>query len=606
MTRAKAAAFLTLVAATFAAFFVAQELKSGPSVVQRLTFSGVLSPNGDGRKDTVRINFLLKEADDVTVQVADEDGDPVRTLVEDRAVRAYDAFDEALRWDGRDDDGRRVADGRYRLRIVLQGQGRTIVPPRSVRVDTTPPQPLVASVGPDRSYGPELLPKAGGGPATVRFASAALARPRALLFKLAPGRPRLVRDEPLRQGDATWSWDGTLRGRRASSGTYLVVLEWRDEAGNVGTSAPLDRRGLPRLPRGERLPGRGGITVRNLGVQGPSVPVRAGQRVTFGIDARRRRYTWSVRRVGSPAVRSRGRGTRSPIRVKAPRGVSGTYLFEVRTRRHRTAVPFVVQARRPRSVLVVLPWSTWQGRNPGDDDGDGAPDVLDRGVAARLERIFVTGDGLPPRFAIREAPVLGWLDRTGRRYDLTTDAALERGAGPRLRGHKGVLIPGDARWLGPRVRRELRAFVRAGGTLASLGTDSLRRRVGFDLSGRSRLVDPRPAAATDLFGARLRPLARLQVDLTVSPLPDELQFFAGTDGTVTGLDAWEETAALGRELEHAASAVTVQPPGKTVIAAARFGRGLVVRFGIPDVAQRLTPDPTIATLMGTTWTLLSR
>ncbi len=26
---------------------------------------------------------------------------------------------------------------------------------------------------------------------------------------------------------------------------------------------------------------------------------------------------------------------------------------------------------------------TWQGRNPVDDDGDGAPDTLDRGVPAR-------------------------------------------------------------------------------------------------------------------------------------------------------------------------------------------------------------------------------
>lgn len=385
-----------------------------------------------------------------------------------------------------------------------------------------------------------------------------------------------------------------------------MVLEWRDEAGNIGRSVALDGSGLPRLPRGRGLPGRGGITVRNLAVQAPSAPVRAGGDAIFGIDARQERYSWSIRRVGSQEVRKRGTGTRARFRVQAPRGESGAYLLEVRTRRHRTAAPFFVQGRRERSVLVLLPWTTWQGRNPADDDGDGAPDTLARGAGGRLERFFVTGDGLPPGFGAHEAPVLGWLDRTGRRYDVTTDAALERGAGPRLRGHRGVLIPGDARWLTPRVRRELRAFARAGGTVLSLGTDSLRRRAALATDPRPQLLEPSGPSATDLFGARLRPVVRRPADLEVSPLPDEIELFAGTDGRFAGVGAWEETERLGRELDHVASAVTVNPQGRTVIVAARFGRGLVVRLGMPDVATRLTPDPTIATLMGSTWTLLSR
>lgn len=607
MTTARRSAFLLLVAATFAAFFVAQRLKNSPSVLQVLRFPGVVSPNSDGRFDTLRINFRLKEADDVTVQIVDDDGDPVATVVEDLRVEAYSPFEEALRWDGRDDEGRVVPDGRYRLRIILQGQGRTIIPTRSLRVDTTPPRPRVLSIGPDKARGPELLPKPGGGPATLRF-DPALHRARVMVFKVAPGTPRRVLEEDLPRGTTSWEWRGTRRGRRVSGGTYVAVLEWRDEAGNIGTSVPLDGRGLPRAPRGRGFAGRGGITVRNLAVQAPSAPVTAGEDVVFGIDARQRRYSWSIRRVGSQEVRKRGTGTRATFRVQAPKGVSGAYLLEVRTRRHRTAAPFFVQARRRAPVLVVLPWATWQGRNPADDDGDGAPDVLDRGVPVRVERFFVTPDGLPPGFGKREAPVFGWLDRTGRRYDVTTDVALERGIGPKLEGHKGVLLPGDTRWLTPRVRRDLRAFARRGGTVVSLGVDSLRRQVALETDPRLRLVEPGAASPDDLFGARVRPLVRQTVDLEVSPLPDDLQFFAGTSGRFEDIDAWEPTVRLGRELDHAASAVTVDtdPPGQTVIAAARFGRGLVVRFGIPDLQTRLTPDPALAALMGSTWTLLSR
>ncbi|WP_205696134.1 N,N-dimethylformamidase beta subunit family domain-containing protein [Conexibacter sp. SYSU D00693] len=608
MNLARRIAFLTLVAATFAAFFVAQRLKNAPSVVQYVRFSGVLSPNSDGRKDTVRLNFLVKEADDVTVEVVDADGDLVRTLVEDLPRPAYRAFDDPLRWDGRDDDGEPVPDGRYRLRIVLQGQGRTIVPQRSVRVDRTPPAPRVTSISPDRVYGPELLPKPDGGPAVVRFGPA-LERARVMVFKTAPGRPRLVLERRLAPGTTSWSWTGELDGgRRASGGTYVAVLEWRDEAENIGTSIPLGRDGLPRVPaNGRPWPGRGGITVRNLGVQGPSAPVRAGERAVFGIDARQARYSWRLRRVGSPTVYKRGSGTRAQFGVTVPADVaSGVFLLEVRTRRHATATPFLVEDARPRPVLAVLPWTTWQGRNGADDDGDGLPDALDLGRPARTQRMVVGAGGLPAGFATHEAPVLAWLDRTGRRYDVTTDLALEHGVGPRLAGHRGVLLPGDTRWLTPRVRRDLRTFVRRGGALASFGTDSLLRTVRLRQGRRERLADPGPRGRADLFGARLRPVVRRPVDLEVSGQPDAVQLFAGTDGRFPGVPAWEETASLGPQLRHAASAVTVDPPGREVVVAARFGRGLVVRPGLPDLGVRLTPDPALQALVARTWTLLSR
>src|SRR5690606_31002019 len=112
------------------------------------------------------------------------------------------------------------------------------------------------------------------------------------------------------------------------------------------------------------------------------------------------------------------------------------YLFEAHTRAAQTVVPFPVQAVQTRKVLVVLPAITWQGRNEVDDDGDGWPNTLTHGLPVRRERVLA--GGLPEDLVERVAPLLVHLDRTGLRYDLTTDLALASGVGPRLEGHTGV------------------------------------------------------------------------------------------------------------------------------------------------------------------------
>jgi hypothetical protein len=301
------------------------------------------------------------------------------------------------------------------------------------------------------------------------------------------------------------------------------------------------------------------------------------------------------------------------VNLHAPGGKSGVYVFEARTATHRTTVVFGVQARRPvagtaakpRGVLVVLPAITWQGRNPLDADGDGAPDTLDRGVPVRPFRIMA-GSGLPQGFAEREAHVLRWLDRNGKRYDVTTDAALLAGRGPRLTGHHGVLIPGDARWLPARVRSDLRAFARRGGTVVSTGTDSLRRSVRLD--GKGRLVQPSPERSTDLFGARLSPVVARKTDLEVFQEDPKVDLFADGPGLFTGVEAWEQTERAGPEADLVTYAVTKQPAGRPVVVGLRFGKGLVLRPGFPSFAQRLASDtdPATTALMARMWTLLSR
>lgn len=617
MRRAPVVIFGVLVAATFAAFFVAQRLKNAPSVVQRLMATYTFSPNGDGRYDAAHITFRVKQADDVTVEMLDADGDPVRTLMDDQHLKAYKPIDPSLKWDGRDDDGQLVPDGRYRIRITLRHLGRSLIAQRSIVKDTTPPRPKVRSIGPSKAYGPELLPEPGGAPAKIRFDAVGY-RGRLMIFRTAPGAPRPVYEHDLPKGSTTFRWDGrTAAGNRVGPGTYLVVLQWRDFPGNIGNSVPLDRAsGLPILDRG-KLPGHGGITVRYLGAQTPVTAVKARDRVDVKVDARQERYRWDVRRLGTSATRARsGNPKTTPnVRFAAPGGKSGMYVFTAHTATRSTRVVFPVQARaavagtaaKPHGVLVLLPYTTWQGRNPVDDDGDGAPNTLDLGTPARAVRVWA-GDGLPQGFAENEANAFRWLDAQGKRYDITTDLALLGGTGPKLAGHTGVLIPGDARWIPSKVRAALRAFVRAGGTVASLGTDALRRTVSFDAK-TGRFVRPSPRKVTDLFGMRIGALTTRTTDLTNFTNDPKLDLFQGADGVFHSVPEWEPTERTGEEADLLSNAVTDDADDpKTVVIAARFGKGLVIRPGFPSFARRVAEDsdPASSALMKRTWTLLSR
>ena len=162
------------------------------------------------------------------------------------------------------------------------------------------------------------------------------------------------------------------------------------------------------------------------------------------------------------------------------------------------------------------------------------------------------GDGLPAGFATREAPVLSWLARTRKRFDVTTDVAIAQGRGPRLEGHRGVLLAGRHP-LAPRpVQQRLRRFVRRGGRVATLGVDSLRRQVR--LTPRMRLLDPTPPGAR----GRLRdgadaPAARARHD--ADQRARRHRAVRGTSGAFAGFDAYEPVAGLRGGARLAASAV---------------------------------------------------
>jgi hypothetical protein len=136
--------FALLVLATVAAFAWAQRLKRDPLVLDRVTFVGVprihpkappvlsFTPNGDCRYDDVRIRFRVTQSDHATVQVVKPGGRVVITLARDRFLKRYHFF--TFYWDGRQRGGGIAPPGRYKLRVKLLSQERTLVPPGTIRL----------------------------------------------------------------------------------------------------------------------------------------------------------------------------------------------------------------------------------------------------------------------------------------------------------------------------------------------------------------------------------------------------------------------------------------------------------------------------------------
>ena len=406
------AVFVLLVVATFSAFFVAQRLKSAPTVANLRSITQHFSPNGDGRRDVARIRLRIRRDDDVTVSMVDDLGTEVKRLA--TAVPATPEEPLRLSWDGTANDGSDAPAGllpRPRQPAQRQSRGHA-APGRQPRPDRA-----TADGQGRRRRRRRLDHRAGRGtdpvPRAGDLAAAADADPR------LPHGPREARRRwprsRCRPACARASGTGQANGAPAPPGTYQIVALVRDQAGNVGRSAPVE----PGPTRGQP-----GVSVRGLLAQPPADPVPAGEKATFAVDSRGRPFRWRIFRVGERAARVKGRRqTGGRFQVTVPGGASGVYVFKAETRpRRSTAVPFAVQSADSAPILVVLPAATWFGRDTLDDDRDGWPNTLDNGSAAAYPRLLQ--GGLPAGFSDDVAALLAFLDEQKIHYDVTTDLTL--------------------------------------------------------------------------------------------------------------------------------------------------------------------------------------
>jgi N,N-dimethylformamidase beta subunit-like protein len=486
-----------------------------------------------------------------------------------------------------------VPDGRYRVRVTLRREGRSVTVPRTTLVDTRPPRPRVKAIL------PSSIVALGTTPISIEVASVSrrLSK-RAKVFRIDDGAPRAVAELPLVTDTRTLTWDGKVDGRPAPIGQYAVQVTARDRAGNEGTTPahlPAERgetRGVP------------GLTIRAIAAEPPVHPVTAGSKVTINVDARGHAYHWSLRRLGTFKPVARGKvKPRQPVRLTAPAGNSGLYLLNLAAGTHTTRVPVLVQSQKRSRMLIVLPVMTWLGSEPVDEDHDGVLNTFATGAPISWPRVQPAG--VPSDLLHNVAPVLRLLDRAGVKYDLTSDLDLALSRSPRASDRSGVLLLGAERWISRGYARRLRQYVLEGGRLATIGVDSLRRGVTLrsnagDTAGR--LLRPTQPSTTDPFGLRYQPLRHTDSPVTLTLIDGDASYglLEGFDGTLSGFSALEETdppqsgrgrvlAALGVETASESDQDVQQLPGpaRPALAATELGKGVMIRVGLPEWAQRL-------------------
>ena len=141
-----AVVFALLVLATLAAFAYSQRAKREPLVLDRVTFIAPphrkgtakvhsFTPNGDCRRDRIRIKFRTTISGGGTVQVIRPGGRVVVTLARDLPFKRYTFH--VYYWDGRQRGGGTAEPGRYKLRVKL-GSERTLVTPGTIRLHPSP------------------------------------------------------------------------------------------------------------------------------------------------------------------------------------------------------------------------------------------------------------------------------------------------------------------------------------------------------------------------------------------------------------------------------------------------------------------------------------
>ncbi len=255
MRRLPVAAFFALAIATIAAFFVTQHLKVStpllagypaprPAAINPIDPHECRVSTRSGGSERISFGsmlvsfYLLNRSDDVNVYIVGSDGTKVvRTLASGRYMRGgtKHSVRTTFTWNGRLADGSVAPDGTYYIRVSLIHQDRSVLisnpagVAEPVTVETVAPHPQVTSVTPD------LIPRSGAN-ATIRYTGARGLPGRILIYRTdLPGGSRLVKSFTSRRGTSS-VWNGTISGRPAPPGTYVMVLEITDKACNTGRS----------------------------------------------------------------------------------------------------------------------------------------------------------------------------------------------------------------------------------------------------------------------------------------------------------------------------------------------------------------------------------
>ncbi|MBI5101748.1 MAG: discoidin domain-containing protein, partial [Nitrospirae bacterium] len=112
--------------------------------------SGVISPNGDGKKDAAAISFTVVESCTARIDIADSNGSVIRTYID----TITSAGSRTFIWDGRDNSGTVLTDGVYTVTLSaspLSDPSAVQLETLTVIVDAIPPT-IDIKLPADKSY----------------------------------------------------------------------------------------------------------------------------------------------------------------------------------------------------------------------------------------------------------------------------------------------------------------------------------------------------------------------------------------------------------------------------------------------------------------------
>jgi hypothetical protein len=292
---------LVLLAAIAAAFVVTEDLKLEPDPIARPRIDPTFSPLCDCERQTARIAFRLRRADTLTLTVADEQGEVVRTLLNQARFRPGN---HRFGWDGRDESGKLAPQGRYGARVELQKLGRVIEFPNQIVLDTTPPRLRVVNVS-RRMLSPDGDGR--GDAITIRFRVTEPSN-----VSLLVNGKRQIRTKRGKQA-IRWAPD------RLRPGLEKLRLVAVDAAGNRTSGRPFY------------------VSIRYLQVTPSRLRVRPRRLITVRVSTDFPRYSW---RLG----RRRGSGRTITLRLRAP-ARPGRYGLTVSAGGRRETTVVVVRRR---------------------------------------------------------------------------------------------------------------------------------------------------------------------------------------------------------------------------------------------------------------------
>jgi hypothetical protein len=273
---------LALLAATAAAFAVTERLKLERSPVTGTRVDRVFSPVCECARDVAVVSFVLRRRETVTLDILDRQGRSVRTIVRNRREPAGRV---SYTWDGRDNLERVVPEGVYRPRVQLERNGRTIVLPNPIRVDTTAPRITLVRVFP-RVFSPDSDGQRDRVTASYRIDE------RARAVMLVDTRQRV--QSKFRRVEGKLVWFGRINGRVVRPGIYEIRLRAVDRAGN-------------RSVRTRAVP----VRVRFVELSRERIEVGAGRRFSVRVLTDATSYRWLF-------AGRRGVGTRQVLVLRAP------------------------------------------------------------------------------------------------------------------------------------------------------------------------------------------------------------------------------------------------------------------------------------------------